>query len=890
MTNQHTTTSGRDTTCLHAAALFVITATAACAGAQNAVVDDNSPRVPGASLRLWHVEEPMSRLPTLVDGQTPNASGVVDYIDFGEQDFFGYEDYFYIEIDGEIVADEPGTYGFRVDSDDGSEFIINGEQLFIADRLQGITTTTGEIELDAGRHPFLIRFFENTGGAGLSFYWRPPGKDDWSLVQGGDMVAQADEVRVTSPGTKKIVVAGRVGRPGDRQPLRDVHPSFELEAARPSSFDARIGGMAWDGDDLLVCAWDPDGAVYRISGYDQVPYDPEHLEVTKIADGLAEPLGLEVVDGRIYVLQKQELTELIDHDGDGVTDEYRAIAAGWEVSPNFHEFAFGLLEQDGMFYFTLAIAIDPGGASTQPQVEGRGTVVRVDPATGSYEFIADGLRTPNGIGAGPNGEILVTDNQGDWLPVSKLIDVEEGDFFGSYDTMGGYRPGYTEKPPIVWLPQGEIGNSPGEPGHFPDWHPYAGQLLHADITHGGLKRTFVEDIDGQLQGAVFRFAQGLEAGTNRWRWGPDRRIYLGGIGSTGNWGQAGKQRFGLERMTYTGAPVLEMAKVEAAANGLVITLSAPLAEHLGRARSDYDIQQWRYEPTSAYGGPKLDQTELDVTSVRISSDRTRIELIVDGIEPGHVVYVRLPGEFYSEDAGLIWSTEAWYTMNRVPTGPVLSPNSQRSAEPNTLTASEVRDGWELLFDGESLDRWRSMASDEPPLWIAIDDRLVVRPGSGDLISKDMYTDFEFSVEWKVSEGGNSGMFYGGRIMPGMNYIWETAPEMQILDNTTHPDGRSALTSAGANYALHAPPRDVTRPVGTWNHARIVKRGANVEHWLNGEKVVEYAWGSDDWKRLVAGSKFASMPHYGKYSDAGHLGLQDHGDRVEFRNIKIRHLD
>jgi hypothetical protein len=119
-----------------------------------------------------------------------------------------------------------------------------------------------------------------------------------------------------------------------------------------------------------------------------------------------------------------------------------------------------------------------------------------------------------------------------------------------------------------------------------------------------------------------------------------------------------------------------------------------------------------------------------------------------------------------------------------------------------------------------------------------------------------------------------------------NYVWESGPEMQILDNDRHPDGRNPLTSAGSNYALDAPPADLTRPIGMWNSARLVVKGPHVEHWLNGEKVVEYELWTDAWKAAVAASKFAKMPNYG-LPKSGRIALQDHGDRVEFRNVKIR---
>jgi hypothetical protein len=158
--------------------------------------------------------------------------------------------------------------------------------------------------------------------------------------------------------------------------------------------------------------------------------------------------------------------------------------------------------------------------------------------------------------------------------------------------------------------------------------------------------------------------------------------------------------------------------------------------------------------------------------------------------------------------------------------------------------------------------------------------------AGDIITRKQFSDFELELEWKVGPRGNSGVFY--RATEGTRRIYENSPEMQILDNTGHADGRNSLTSAGANYGLNAPPSDVTRPVGEWNTARVVARGARVEHWLNGVKVAEYEMWSDPWKALVAASKFAQWPAYG-WADRGYIGLQDHGDVVQFRGLRIREL-
>ncbi len=205
-------------------------------------------------------------------------------------------------------------------------------------------------------------------------------------------------------------------------------------------------------------------------------------------------------------------------------------------------------------------------------------------------------------------------------------------------------------------------------------------------------------------------------------------------------------------------------------------------------------------------------------------------------------------------------------------GSMAPAGSNKSAAPNQLTEADRAAGWRLLFDGESLAGWRGYRrEDVPASWKAVDGTLAFSPGT---------------VEWKISPGGNSGIMF--RVTEEHNWPWESGAEVQVLDNIGHVDGKNPLTSAGANYALHAPARDVTRPVGEWNEVRLVVDGSHVEHWLNGTKGVEHELWSDEWKALVAGSKFNEMPRYGLATE-GHLCLQDHDDPVWYRNIKIRPL-
>lgn len=873
--------------CLCALALAPLTAKSA--------QDPNETRSPGVSFRLYQIGHSMGRLMDLVPGQTPNVSKIIPRINLDEEhgDFAPAQDNFLVEITGYINVDRGGEWHFELTSDDGSRLEINNKLVIDHDGPHPPTAKAGSVTLKPGAHPFRIRMFEDGGGSCLALRYKPP----WAGAGGAFvnlpdtmLTCPAGEVRVTSPGVKRVIRPLTRGRPGDLMPLDSVHPSFDLLTIRPPDFHPRVGGMDFLRDGrLVICTWDPDGAVYILDGVQGD--DPAAIKISRFAAGLAEPLGLKVVNDQIYVLQKQELTLLLDNDRDGVADEYRTVCGNWPVTANFHEFAFGLIHKDNHFYCNLAVAINPGGRTTVPQLVGRGTVLKIAP-DGSFDYVAAGLRTPNGIGLGVDGEIFVTDNQGDWLPSSKLLHVRPGRFFNAHLSPPGPFDDVPPSPPVLWLPHGEIGNSPGNPVLVPDG-PFKGQMMHGDVTHGGVKRDFIEKIDGEYQGCVFRFTQGLEAGVNRICWGPDGALYVGGIGSTGNWGQEGKQRFGLQRLKPNGKPTFEMLAVRAMTNGLEIEFTEPLAASFDRAwdPDSYFVSQWRYQPTSDYGGEKVDERELPVKSATLSADRRRVFLELPGVEAAHVVYLRLLGRFEAESQRPLWSTETWYTMNRIPGNrPGQVKPAPHPLVANTLSDPEKAAGWRLLFDGKSTAGWHGFnRRDFPAGWEVQDGCLVHVDGGGDIVTDEEFENYELTLEWKISPGGNSGIFYNVQESEKYKYVWETGPEMQVLDNELHPDGRNPLTSAGSNYALHAPPCDSTLPVGRFNRVRIVVAAdGHVEHWLNDLKCADYRLGDPDWTALVNASKFKSMPDYGRFRK-GRIALQDHGDKVWYRNIKLRPL-
>lgn len=650
------------------------------------------PQEPGVTMQIFDIRAPISELCTIKDGQTPNIDRLMPLIDWSDGDF-GLEDRFVTHVTANLNVPEDGTYNFRLLSDDGSRLFIDDEMVIDHDGLHAVEPKDGSIELEAGYHSLFVEHFEETGGQILTLQWQPPGASEFEVVPTSVLSTEADVVRVTAPGRKEC--EGITESPGDGLQLDSVNPNYTLTDLRPDGFEPMVAALDWTEDDELVVVTsgsvspagpveDPEpGEVFIL---DNVTGDTsaEDVTVTKVATDLLNPMGVAVVDGSIYVSERDRLTELTeDTDGDGMMEH--STLAEWPYGGNFHEFAFGLLHDDENFYVNLSVAIDQGGATTNPQpAENRGTTITVDRETGEVDYVAGGLRTPNGMGWGPGGELFVMDNQGGWLPSSKLVQIEQDRFFNHYTNPAGPFDDQSVTPPVLWLPQNEIGNSPSNPVMLEDG-PFAGQLLFGDVTYGGLQRAYLEEVDGEYQGAVFRHSAGLEAGINRTILGPDGAIYVGGIGESGNWSEPGKLRYGLQKLTPNGENVFDMAAVSATPDGFTIDYTQPLSDETVEAIADaYNVTQWRYVPTPAYGGPKVDEQPLRVTSAKVSEDRTSVTLTIPGLREGRVVHLHSPRPFTSVDGEELWNTEAWYTLNTVPGGGEPEPQVFYEAEEGQL--------------------------------------------------------------------------------------------------------------------------------------------------------------------------------------------------------------
>ncbi len=209
---------------------------------------------------------------------------------------------------------------------------------------------------------------------------------------------------------------------------------------------------------------------------------------------------------------------------------------------------------------------------------------------------------------------------------------------------------------------------------------------------------------------------------------------------------------------------------------------------------------------------------------------------------------------------------------------------------NMLSLEEAKEGFKRLFDGKDTSQWRGFRRTElPARWKAQDGLFSIIPGEGrggDIVTVEEYKDFDLRLDWRVEQRGNSGIFYRSSEKFRPAYI--TGPEFQLLDDERHPDGKNPLTSSGSGYGLFAPTKKVVKPAGQWNSARIVAKGNLIEHYLNDQLVVKYEINSPEWKAAFEKSKFAKVKEYAQMPE-GRIVLQDHGNRADFRNLRIKRL-
>ncbi|MDA7915835.1 PQQ-dependent sugar dehydrogenase [Verrucomicrobia bacterium] len=473
-----------------------------------------------------------------------------------------------------------------------------------------------------------------------------------------------------------------LGLSSQAQEKMNVPNGYRVETIPiPDNIIMGVGGMAFENTGTLIIST-REGQVWR--------YKNDKFQL--IADGLHEALGLltNPDNSDILVMQRPELTRLIDLDNDGRTDRYETVNGDWGLTDNYHEYAFGpVRDSKGNLYGTLNTSLSwKGWAGSSKWDIGRvhdgkmgraakyrGWCFQITP-DGTFVPFASGMRSPAGIGINKKDEIFYTDNQGDWNGSSTLQHVVKGRFHGHPSSLMDH-PDFAGKdlnkipveeykklrhPPAVFFPHGDLANSPGEPvfnetgGKF---GPFDGQIFVGDSTKSVLMRVNLEKIKGEYQGAVFPFIRPMQCGIIRNVFGPDGSLWLGQTGR--GWRSIGPVIYGIQRVIWDGKTTpTEIQSIKVTKKGFKLTFTRPVDMAKAKELSNYEIKNWTYLYQPEYGSPKHGLKKLDVTKAKISMDGFSVSLDVP-MEIGKVYQfiVNVPDNKGTKLANNI----GWYTLN-----------------------------------------------------------------------------------------------------------------------------------------------------------------------------------------------------------------------------------
>lgn len=429
----------------------------------------------------------------------------------------------------------------------------------------------------------------------------------------------------------------------------------------------RVGGFDFfkDGKSAALSTWS--GDVWVVSGIDD---KLERLIWKRYAAGLFQPLGLKIVDEKIYVLGRDGITRLHDLNDDGEADFYEAFNHDVEVTPNFHEFAFDLhTDPDGNFYFTKGAPLlgthfwDPIGAHN-------GCLLRVSPDGGKLDVVATGLRAPNGAGISPSGQLTCSDNQGIWTPVCRINWVKEGGFYGAVGMHHADKEPAAYDPPLCWLPFAVDNSSGSQVWVTSDrWGPFNGHLLHLSYGKSDLFHVMHEEVDGVAQGGVVRFPLDLASGVMRARFNPaDGQLYVAGLKG---WQTDAALDGCLQRVRYTGEPVHTAHSMKVTPTGVAITFTGPLDPELAADPESYAVERWNYLWSKECGSPEFKvsapaqqgRDTVEVESAKLSADGKTVSLELADHQPSMQLMTKCNLEAAD---GTPIEIEVFSTINRVP--------------------------------------------------------------------------------------------------------------------------------------------------------------------------------------------------------------------------------
>ena len=546
----------------------------------------------------------------------------------------------------------------------------------------------------------------------------------------------------------------------------------------PDGAVLEVGGMGFMEDGDMVVSTRR-GQVWRIKNPEAT--DPKDAVFTLICEGLHEGLGLAVVDNEIYVMQRSEISKLLDLDGDQRIDEVQTITQDFGMSGNYHEFGFGLpVDSEGNMYFSLNVGFwNPHWWHGKSRAPYRGWVLRLSP-DGTVTPLAGGLRSPAGMGLHEDGTLLVTDNQGDWMAVCPVYAIKEGAFYGHPASLRWYddqpdvepsdtqpHPEITREHPVLWLPY-KWSRSTGNVILDTTNGPFQGQYLIAELTNGQILRADFEEIDGVLQGACWLAHQRVGSSYHI-ELGPDGTLYSGMTNR--GWGGLAPGS-GIARIKYNGELPLEMNGAHLLENGFTITFTKPLAKAPDIQGEKYDYHYW-WE----YGSPKQNIEPLSVENVILSKDGYSARVIIGNLEAGKCVMLKL-SDAMSTDGSALLHNEISYTINKMPGGDLVYV--AKETEPPIERGEEV-EGWLYLTWADAFDLWENNGVELCNAELDIDapTQFVISEGMGALVategewmkSKFTATDGEIKMVYMLTEGAQTSI----HLPNGMEYVLTDAP-------------------------------------------------------------------------------------------------------------------
>ncbi|MCC7491477.1 MAG: DUF1080 domain-containing protein [Fimbriimonadaceae bacterium] len=805
---------------------------------------------PGAELRVYDLGVGLARVADPAPGQLPSVHRVIQTVDLSDRgdDFGGLKENFLTVIVARLSVPRSGTYGLRLNSDDGGLLFLNDRLVIDHDGLHGATPKETSLYLYEGFYNLRVQQFEAGGDAAVKVSWRAPEAADWTTL-GGNVLSVPADLRLEAVPGRKQLVPRVASSPGDAAPVAGLHPGWQRRDRRPAELTSGIVSLETlpDGGLLLVTRGTP-GRVLKLAVDGSLSTVAPTAEALGAAvDGslstvapTAEALGAVALDGRILLLTPRELLDVTTTPAGQVAAKEARERWLWVAGP----------VRLGGAVLAVSAPADTAGAP-------RGELWQVWPEA---RRLAADLPLPTALGVA--GETLL-------LTIDPGVDAPGGELLAA-DAAGQWQPRRLAwlPAPVCQQPTQAVGLGSG---------PLATQLVVGDMAGGGLRRVIPDGPNA----AVLQYSQGLAAGAARLLAQPDGGLLVGGDGGSAAWGELGKPGYGLEQLSPAARPVYELVGVRGQANGLTLRFSEALPPRAGWDPAEYTVTCWRPDPTQRE--PRRNVRRLPVASASVAGDSVFLE--VAGWQPGELVQVRLPRSLRSAAGRQLWATEAWYTVNALPTtaGVVLAP--PEGVQPNTLTSAEIAAGWRLLFDGETTKGWRGFQRQAFPAsgWAVDGGTLHCSGSGGDLITADAFSNYEFALEWKIVAGGNSGVMY--RVTEEVSPSFMSGPEIQVFDS---PDDDQGVHAAGSLYDLLPAVGRSLQPAGEWNSLRFVLRGNHAEHWVNGVKVIEYEIGGPLWTEKVAASKFKDAPRFGT-TPRGHLVLQEHGNEVWYRSLKIREL-